>query len=433
MPAGSFGSDDQQVLTDLYLPLIGAKAFSIYQFLWQKVPNKQIITDRESHATLMSLLDMDLSTFVNERLKLEAMHLIKSFVKSDDIGEFYIYQLYTPYTADQFLTDDILSVFLYEKIGETQYRSLVNKYSHSDELLKGAREISKNFMSIFHVSNDDLVKRPETVAKAQGKFTNSPEHQPFIPVQDVKNFDFSLVETRATDMYHVSHESILKNQELILSLHEFYDIPEIAMINLIGETMNIVDNSIDPNALKNAAQKRFEGKANLSARVESQPLQQPSQPLRASDPNLLLVQRAKSLSPADFLAEEKQQRGGFVGSSESRSLRTLAYKRVLPTAVLNIMTHYILQTSPSLTTALMETVANDWTQNGVKTPEDALKRINDFQNRPRGKRRYNNAPRKIEKGTDWSKVKSKPVTNKNSSEAEKSRQEMLRKLRNKDK
>lgn len=434
LPAGRFGSDDQQVLTDLYLPLIGTKAFSIYQLLWRKVPNKQIITNRESHATLMSLLDMDLNTFRNERTKLEALHLIKTFVKSDDIGEFCIYQLFTPYTADQFLNDDILSVFLYEKIGETQYRQLVDKYIQSDELLNGAREISKGFMSVFKLNDADLLNRPETVAKAQKQFVKPGEPQPFIPAHQVKNYDFSLIETRVTDLYHVSHDSLIQNQELILSLHEFYDISEMSMIDLIGETMNIVDNTIDPRALKNLAQKRFEGKANISARVEDQPVQTSSQPpLRASDPNLLLIQRAKTLSPADFLAEEKQQRGGFVGSSESRSLRTLAYKRVLPTAVLNIMTHYILQTSPALTTALMETVANDWTQNGVKTPEDALKRINDFQNRPRGKRRYNNAPRKIEKGTDWSKVKSKPVTNKNSSEAEKSRQEMLRKLRNKDK
>lgn len=422
------------MLTDLYLPLIGAKAFSIYQLLWQKVPNKQLVTDRESHASLMALLDMDLNTFRNERIKLEAMHLIKTFVKKDDLGEYYIYQLFAPYTAADFLNDSILSVFLYEKIGEKQYQHLVDRYSQSDHLLTGAEEISKSFMSVFKLSDSEIINPPAAVMSGREQIGQKKPAEPLIPVKNVKDYDFSLIEDRTVELFHVSHDSLLKNQELIISLHEFYDISEVSMINLIGETMNIVNNTVDPEALKRVAQKRFEGKANVHARIQEPPEETSVRPpLRSSDPNVLLIQRAKQMSPADFLAEEKQQRGGFVGSSESRSLRTLAYKRVLPNSVLNIMTHYILQNSPALTTPLMETVANDWTQNNVKTPEDALKRITDFQNRPRGKRRYNQAPRKIEKATDWSKVKSKPVVNNNSTQAEKSRQEMLRKLRNKDK
>lgn len=434
LPAEHFGSVDQQVLTDLYLPLIGAKAFSIYQLLWQKVPNKQLISERESHSTLMSLLDMDLNTFRNERLKLEALHLIKTFAKSDDLGEFYIYQLFAPYSADKFLNDDILSVFLYEKIGETQYQRLVEKYGHSQKVLDGAQDISQSFLSVFKLNDNDLLNTPATVSNAQQQFVANTTQKPFIPAQQVKDYDFDLIESRTTDIFHVSKDSLLKNQELIYSLHEFYDISEVSMIDLIGETMNIVDNTVDPDALKRVAQKRFEGKANAHARVQDTPLETAQKPpLRSNDPNLLLIQRAKSTSPADFLAEEKKQRNGFVGDSESRALRTLVFRRILNTPVLNIMIHYILQTAPALTTALMETIANDWTQNGVKTPEDALKRINDFQNRPRGKRRYNQAPRKIEQATDWSKVKSKPVNTKDNSAAEKSRQEMLRKLRNKDK
>lgn len=81
----------------------------------------------------------------------------------------------------------------------------------------------------------------------------------------------------------------------------------------------------------------------------------------------------------------------------------------------------------------METVANDWSQNGVKTPEQALQRISDFQNRPRNpKRRYNNNNnRRGEQATDWSKVKPK-LPNKTSNVNRDDLQERLKKLRNKD-
>lgn len=434
LPEGKFDDENRQVLTDLYLPLLGTSAFSIYQLLWQKVPNKEIITDRQSHSVLLSLLDMDIKTFYQERLKLEALSLIKTYVKNDDIGSFNIYQLFTPYSPKEFFQDDLMSIFLLEKIGETQYKKLVNKYSQSDTVLNGAQDVSKDFLKVFKLNDNDLLNKPAIVLDTKSEFhnrTNRPETK--MQSDQVQDFDLQLVEDRTGQLFKVSRDDILKNQSLLLSLHKFYGISEVTMIDLIGDTLNIVDNTIDAEGLKRVAEKRFEGRANISARVEQQPLNERQNSSKSNDPQSILIDRAKTTNPADFLADEKNQLGGFTGNSEARALRTLASRSILPTSVLNVMVHYILQTSPTLTLPLMETIANDWKRNGVKSPEDALKRINDFQNRPRKTRGYNRAPKKVEQATDWSKVKSKPVNNQNASQAEKSRLEMLRKLRNKDK
>jgi Replication initiation/membrane attachment protein len=112
----------------------------------------------------------------------------------------------------------------------------------------------------------------------------------------------------------------------------------------------------------------------------------------------------------------------------------MAMKTYLPASVLNVMVYYILQTSPTLTLPLMETMANDWQQNNVQTPEQALKRITDFQTKPRNpKRRYNNnRNRKVEQATDWSKVKAKVPNNQNQQKEQNDLQDRLRRLRNKD-
>nr|WP_272950458.1 DnaD domain protein [Companilactobacillus halodurans] len=140
------------------------------------------------------------------------------------------------------------------------------------------------------------------------------------------------------------------------------------------------------------------------------------------------------MTPADFLAAQKQKSGGFTGTVESRALRNMAMKSYLPVSVLNIMVYYILQNSPTLTLPLMETMANDWQQNKVQTAEQALQRINDFQTKPRNPKRHfnNNKNRKVEQATDWSKVKAKVPQNQNTQKNQTNLQDRLKRLRNKD-
>ncbi|AKP66766.1 DnaD domain protein [Companilactobacillus ginsenosidimutans] len=433
LPNGQFNDQDRQVLTDLYLPLIGPEAFSIYQLLWAKVPNKEMITNRQSHSILFALLDMGVNSFIAGRQRLEALGLIKSFSKSDDMGSFLIYQLFTPSTPKKFFTDDIMSIFLLEKIGESEYSRLADKYYKSADILKNTEDISKKFLEVFRLNDDDLRNRPSLVEEKREDFENSKSDKvPSISVEETSDFDWTLVEDRIGQLFKITHADLLENQQLILSLHEFYGISEVTMIDLIGETTDIVNNKIDPNALKRLAQKRFENKTNITARVAQPEIDPNIKVSNANKPESILLNRAKNTAPADFLADEKAQKDGYVGTTEARALRTLSSRSILPNSVLNIMVHYILQSSPTLALPLMETISNDWKQNGVKTPEDALKRLNDFQNRSKNprKRRYSKNSGKVEQATDWSKVQSKSANNTDEIKAEQHRQEMLKKLRN---
>lgn len=436
LKSGEFTDFDRQVLTDLYLPLIGTTAFSIYQLLWQMIPNKKIVTDRQSHSVLFSRLGIDIKTFLQEKDKLEALSLLKSYQKTDDLGDFIIYQLFEPIEPARFFNDDILSVFLLEQIGESEYQKLVEEYRQNNQVLKGAQDISKTFFQVFKLHNKELLNNPSVIRDTREHFVeNSNPDTPKMSVQS-NDLDFELIEDRVGQLFNVSQKEILKNQQLLLSIHNFYGVDEIAMIDLIGQTLDITNNTIDANSLKRLVQKRFERKSTISARVE-----QPDQPqeseahFSSKDPNAVLINRAKTTAPADFLADEKRQRNGFTGNSESRALRTLASRSVLPNPVLNILVHYVLDQSPTLILPLMETIANDWKQNNVQTPEDALKRINDFTNRPRKsngpKRNFARKPTRVEKATDWNKVKSKPTSNADAQQAEQRRLQMLRKLRNK--
>lgn len=440
LPHGQINDYDRHVLTDLYLPLLGTRAYSIYLLLWEKVPNKELVSERQSHADLMSLLDIDLKTFYNERIKAEALGLIRTYEKRDDIGDYCVYQLFEPLTPHEFFNDDLMSIFLYEQIGEKNYHKLVTKYSQSSDILTDSKEVSKDFLEVFQLSNDDLINTPSEVKSAQNEFVDvDKQPQPKIEDTDNSQLDWELISDRIGQLFKISNENLLENQELIISLHAFYGINETAIINVIGQTADIVNNKIDPVRLKKTVQDRFEKNANISIKNSTpqsnnnENNQQNNVVTHFNRADDLLLQQAKNLAPADFLAAEKKKSGGFTGTVESRALRDMAMKTYLSPAVLNIMVDYILQNSPTLTLPLMETMANDWQQNNVNTPEQALKRLHDFRTKPRNpKRRYNNkGPRRVEQGTDWSKVKASPV----SGDAQKKQQELqerLRKMRNKD-
>ncbi|GAQ00479.1 membrane attachment protein B [Companilactobacillus farciminis] len=250
---------------------------------------------------------------------------------------------------------------------------------------------------------------------------------------DIQPLDWELISDRIQQSFKISPDNLLENQDLIINLHAFYGIDEMTIIEFIGKTCDIVNNKIDPNRLKKSIQDRFEKNANISARQQPETVEnKDDETHNFNRSDQLILQQAKKLTPADFLAAQKQKSGGFVGKVEANALRDMAMKAYLPSSVINIMVYYILQSASVLSTPFLETVANDWKQNGVKTPEQALQRITDFQNRPRGKRRYNNKNRKVEQATDWSKVKAKIPTNKQQDNGVQL-QDRLKRLRNKDK
>jgi replication initiation and membrane attachment protein len=434
LPSGRLNDEDRHILTDLYLPILGTEAFSLYLLLWEKLPNKELITQRKPHAELLSLLSIDLKRFYEARIKCEALGLIRTFRKKDELGPYYVYQLFEPLLPDDFFRDDLLSIFLYEQIGDKKYRLLANKYSHSERILQNSDEITKDFLEVFKLNNDDLINTPTDVENIRSEFSKTAKTQkPVLNENDIQPLDWELISDRIQQSFKISPDNLLENQDLIINLHAFYGIDEMTIIEFIGKTCDIVNNKIDPDRLKKSIQDRFEKNANISVRRQpetNEPEDDDTHNFNRSDQ--LILQQAKKLTPADFLAAQKQKSGGFVGKVEANALRDMAMKAYLPSSVINIMVYYILQSASVLSTPFLETVANDWRQNGVKTPEQALQRITDFQNRPRGKRRYNNKNRKVEQATDWSKVKANIPSDKQGDNG-KQLQNRLKRLRNKDK
>ena len=69
----SYDSDDILKVRDLYLPLIGGKAFSLYAFLMSEKPNNMV-----THERMLGWLQLSVNEIYNAFLALEAVGLIKT-------------------------------------------------------------------------------------------------------------------------------------------------------------------------------------------------------------------------------------------------------------------------------------------------------------------------------------------------------------------
>ena len=112
---------DQKVLTYLYQPIIGAKAFSLFLTLWTEMDPVGMRSERKSHLELLDILNCDLPEFYTSRQKLEGIGLLKSYEGEDSLGHFFVYQLGKPVLPDSFFKDDLLSSLLLEAVGERRF------------------------------------------------------------------------------------------------------------------------------------------------------------------------------------------------------------------------------------------------------------------------------------------------------------------------
>ena len=102
-----FGEHDKLVLNMLYMPIIGNDAVSLYLKLLSEVPNFSYISSEYSHHHLMTSMSLTLDTIKEARLKLEGIGLLKTYYMESELN-YYIYELYSPLSANEFLSHPIL-------------------------------------------------------------------------------------------------------------------------------------------------------------------------------------------------------------------------------------------------------------------------------------------------------------------------------------
>lgn len=146
--SGSLSTDDYKVLVLLYQPLIGLNAHSIYLTLYHLINQQTYSSNQHKFIFLYDLLNVKPNICKTAISRLEAIGLVETYQQENH----YLFQLKSPLTAKQFLSDTILGKFLSSEVGDKMYEIIVDNFSVEKIELDNFKKITKNFDDIYQIN-----------------------------------------------------------------------------------------------------------------------------------------------------------------------------------------------------------------------------------------------------------------------------------------
>ena len=351
---------DMEIINLLYLPIIGPLAVSLYNVLYNDLDHLKTMSDNLTHAHLLANLHLSCKELVEVRNVLEAIGLIKSYVKTDSVNR-YIYELYSPVSCHEFFSHPILNIVLYNNVGKIEYDQLINYFKIPKVNKEGYTEITKKFNQVFDsvpCTSFDMYK--DNIRKYNKQKLNIDS-----------NFDINfLIESMPKQ---IDKKIFTKDlQELIISLAYLYDIDATRMGSIIKSCIN-ERGTVNRDELRKVARDhyQFDHSGLLPTVVEQTQPEYLRKPIGDNSNIAKMIYTFETVSPYDFLRSK-------CGDAEPvkrdvKLLEDLLIDHKLKPGVVNVLVDYVLKTNDNkLPRSLVETIAGQWERKKIETVEDAM-------------------------------------------------------------
>ena len=369
LPADSYTVINKTIITDkdkkivsmLYQPIIGFSAVSLYYTLISDLDKRELFSDDLLHHHLMTSMQLKLDDIVVAREKLEAIGLLKTYVKKDNVNQ-YVYLLYSPLDANEFFNHPILNIVLYNNVGKKEYEKLLDYFKVPKVILKDYEDITASFDEVFSPIcstikdvNDDIVK----------KETNN------IIVNNI--IDFNLIESSFPDGQLNSKCFNDEAKLLINNLAYIYSLSSLDMQGIIRNCINergLVDKVLLRKQCRDYY--KFENAGNLPTLIYNRQPDFLKKPEGDNSKWAKMVYTFENISPYQLL--KAKYKGGEPTDRDKKLIEDLLIDQKLNAGVVNVLISYILKTSDEqLKKSYVETIAGQWKRAGIETVEDAMK------------------------------------------------------------
>lgn len=368
LPADNYVVVNKTILTDndkvnlinLYEPIIGPLAISLYLTLWSDLDRTLTFSDSYNHHHLMTFLKSNLNDIKEARSALEALGLIKTYYKEGDNINYYIYELYSPISAYEFLNHPILNIVLYNNLGVNEYNNLIKSYKKVNFKYDDYKDISSKLNDTFKSSaynnfNNENIKN---------KNSNKPKLDNLI--------DFDVLKESIPNKVLGNNAFNKKTKELINNLAFIYNLDTLKVSEILRLT-------IDENGLINKdlfikeVRKYYEynnggSLPTIIYRTQPEHLKSPEGDLSSAGKMVYIFENT---TPYDFL--KSKYKNNNPTPRDLKLLEYLALELNMPPAVINVLIDYVLRISDNkLNKAYVETIAGQWSRLGIKTAREAM-------------------------------------------------------------
>lgn len=354
--------NDRKIISMLYQPIIGSIATSLYYTLWADLDKAEILSSEYTHHHLMSSLRIKMEHIVIARKKLEAVGLVKTYVKKSDVNSF-VYELFSPISASEFFNHPILNIVLYNNIGKKEYENLLKYFKVPRINLSSYEDITSSFDSVFDSA-------PGTV------YDNLNEDLRINKTGDIKidkTFDFDLLISSVPSGVITNKTFSKEVKELINNLSFVYNLDEMEMKSSI--LSSIKENGlIDKVALRKNVKNyyKFSNENKLPKLVYKSQPEYLKSPVGSESKRAKMIYVFENTSPYNFL--RGRSNGAKPSTRDLGILESLLNDFKLNPGVVNVLIDYVLKiNNKKLTKNFLEAIASQWKRLNIETVEEAMK------------------------------------------------------------
>ncbi|WP_067843406.1 replication initiation and membrane attachment family protein [Amphibacillus sediminis] len=352
-------AEHYQVIYQLYQPLIGGVATSLYMTLLTEIESEKL----ETHHHLMQTMNQPLTDIYQARLKCEAIGLIRTFHVDDPQHTVYCYQLNLPCLAHQFFADDVLNQLLYHQLGDQQYQRLTQQLLDDKSLQnpQDAKDITVGFTDIFSSiksQDQNLKQQPEQIPTA-------------VPNLDDVDVDWAwlkqVFEARMLPVQVIFSET---NKHLIKQMTGLYGLSTTQLEKAIQWSLTS-DHQLDKNEFMAACLDLTEIlPVNTMVTGQKDKIQQ-AKTEKVTSKQSQFIERMETISPKELL--EDLSNGNRASRQDLKMIASVMEAQGLTPGVMNVLIHYVmLKTDMKLTKSYLEKIASHWARKNVKTVQQAM-------------------------------------------------------------
>lgn len=406
---------DRKIISMLYQPIIGSMAVSLYYTLWADLDKTELLSGEYTHHHLMTSLRIKMDSIVTARKKLEAVGLLKTFVKKGNVNS-YVYEMFSPISASEFFNHPVLNIVLYNNIGKKEYENLLKYFKVPRINLSAYEELTCSFDEVFEsspLSSYDNLNEDLRVNKTG-------------EIKIDKGFDFDLLFSSVPDGIITNKTFSKEVKELINNLSFVYDLDALEMkgpiLNSIKEN-GLIDKTLLRKSVRNYYKYKNDNKLpSLVYKIQPEYLRNP---VGADDKRAKMIYVFENTSPYKFL--KGRSNGAQPSARDLNVLESLLNDFKLNPGVVNVLVDYVLKiNNKKLTRSYLETIASQWKRLNIETVEEAMKAAEKEYKRTKTSQEIKSSIKNIkdEKLPDWfnQSIKKEKI----SEEDEKSLKEMLK-------
>jgi len=357
---------DRHLVTMLYKPIVGSDAMSLYFTLWSESEAPAI--EEMSHYYLMDVLNMSLKKIFDARVALEAIGLVKSWKKDNELKRTFIYEILAPLDAATFFSEPILATSLYSVIHEKAYLRIRERFVKKPLLQSGYENVSRDLQDVFK-SNHDYTKLSHIFTPEQLDQPSRPKKLPFYS----QDFDFDLLKSGLSEVMIPSNVLTLPIKELIAKVAFLYSLNAIDMQKVL--MMAIDDqNKITEERLKKTAADYYKlsisskpPRINQKLEQQSESVTQEGKPTK----DQALIKYMEETPPLEVLRDISN--GNEPLPVEVELANELIFKYGFPPAVVNVLLQFVLiRAKKKLNKNYVHKIAAHWQRENIQTAEQAI-------------------------------------------------------------